>query len=86
MSDAVLESPLQLERGEVVLVVIYKNWRGETSIRRIKPHGIWFGTTQWHPHPQWLLNAFDLEKQAERSFALSDFVSVKREAAPEGDG
>lgn len=51
----------------------YKNWRGEVSTRRIQPIRIEFAATEWHPEPQWLLVATDIEKQAERSFALKDF-------------
>lgn len=53
--------------------ITYTNWRGETSQRTIIPRGIWFGSTEWHPEPQWLLRAFDVEKQAQRDFALKDF-------------
>ena len=52
--------------------IIYCNHRGETAIRTVVPLAIEFGATQWHPEPQWLLIAFDLEKQAERSFAMKD--------------
>lgn len=58
--------------GEPVRL-IYTNWRGETSERIIKPMYVWFGSTEWHPEPQWLLTAFDLEKNADRDFALKDF-------------
>lgn len=51
----------------------YKNWRGEISTRKIQPIRIEFGATEWHPEPQWLLVARDIEKNAERSFALRDF-------------
>jgi len=51
----------------------YTNWRGETAVRKIRPLHIWFGATDWHPEAQWLLRAFDVEKQAERDFALKDF-------------
>ena len=51
----------------------YKNWRGETSTRKIQPIRLEFGATEWHPEPQWLLVAIDIEKNAERSFALKDF-------------
>ncbi|MBD9390170.1 hypothetical protein IB237_23495 [Agrobacterium sp. AGB01] len=51
----------------------YKNWRGEISTRKIQPIRIEFGSTEWHPEPQWLLVATDVEKNAERSFALKDF-------------
>lgn len=51
----------------------YKNWRGEISTRKIQPIRIEFGATEWHLEPQWLLVARDIEKNAERSFALRDF-------------
>ncbi len=52
--------------------IVYTNHRGETAIRRIIPQGIIFGCTEWHPRDQWLLQAFDLEKRADRVFALAD--------------
>jgi len=52
--------------------IVYTNYRGETAIRAILPRAIQFGATDWHPEPQWLLVAFDVEKQAERSFAMKD--------------
>ena len=51
----------------------YKNWRGEISNRKLQPIRVEFGATEWHPEPQWLLVARDIEKNAERSFALKDF-------------
>jgi predicted DNA-binding transcriptional regulator YafY len=54
------------------LNIVYTNYRGETSIRRIVPERIWFGATDWHPEEQWLLEAIDLDKHAARSFALKD--------------
>jgi hypothetical protein len=50
----------------------YKNYRGEISTRLIYPLGIVFGATEWHPQPQWLLTAFDIQKNAERTFAMKD--------------
>ena len=52
--------------------IVYTNHRGETATRRILPHRISFGSTEWHPEPQWLLEATDLERNVERSFALKD--------------
>lgn len=60
---------------EKVVKILYTNYRGETAIREIIPEKIWFGGTDWHPEPQWLLDAFDLEKQANRSFAMKDIKS-----------
>lgn len=51
----------------------YKNWRGEISTRKLQPIRLEFGATEWHPEPQWLLVATDIEKNVERSFALKDF-------------
>lgn len=48
----------------------YTNYRGERAKRLIRPQQIWFGATEWHPKPQWLLTAHDLEKDAIRDFAM----------------
>ncbi len=53
--------------------ITYTNYRGETDERIITPQRVWYGSTDWHPKPQWLLTAFDHEKQAKRDFALKDF-------------
>jgi predicted DNA-binding transcriptional regulator YafY len=50
----------------------YTNWRGERSIREIVPSRIFHGTSDWHAMPQWLMSAWDVEKQAMRDFALKD--------------
>lgn len=50
----------------------YTNYRGERAIRRIKPGSIGFTTSPWHPEPQWILFAWDVEKQAHRQFAMKD--------------
>ena len=56
----------------------YTNWKGEKGDRHIQPLQVWYGATQWHPEEQWLLRALDVEKQAERDFALKDIVQVQR--------
>ena len=65
------------------VTLTYTNWRGETAERTITPKRIWFGSTDWHPEPQWLLTAFDAEKQADRDFALKDFGQAPPPAAQE---
>jgi predicted DNA-binding transcriptional regulator YafY len=55
-----------------LIVIRYKNYRGETSDRRIIPLRIRFASSDWHPDAQWLLDAFDLDRGAERSFAIKD--------------
>lgn len=50
----------------------YTNYRGEAGVRLANPTRLWFGSNEWHPEEQWLLDAFDLEKKADRVFALRD--------------
>ena len=54
----------------------YRNWRGEVSERVAEPTSIWFGRTEWHPTPQWVMTATDLEKGALRHFAMRDMENV----------
>lgn len=54
------------------LTMTYRNWRGEVGKRSIVPIRVWFGATEWHPEPGWLLSALDMEKGVERDFALAD--------------
>lgn len=56
------------------VTILYRNWRGEVSRRRILPRFIRYGATEWHPEPQYVLEAFDLDKGADRSFALADVL------------
>lgn len=57
--------------------ILYTNYRGETSRRRVVPSSLRYGSTEYHPEPQWLLDAFDLEKRAERTFAMRDVQEWK---------
>lgn len=57
------------------IIVRYTNWRGETADRRIRPCGLTFGTTKWHPERQWFLEAWDQDKGGfTRMFALNDMA------------
>lgn len=49
----------------------YTNHRGERRWRHIEPRRIYWGSTEWHQQPQWLMHAFDVEKVHDRDFALS---------------
>jgi hypothetical protein len=59
--------------GAAPVQMTYTNWRGETAERAIIPARVWFGSTDWHPEPQWFLKAMDTEKGEMRDFALKDF-------------
>ena len=66
-------TPDQYRReGAEAITMTYRNWRGEVGKRAIIPIRIWFGATEWHPTPGWLLSALDLEKGVDRDFALAD--------------
>lgn len=52
--------------------VIYTNYRGETAERTIIPVQVYWGQTEYHPGDQWLLKVWDVEKNAERIYALRD--------------
>jgi len=56
------------------IVFKYKNYKGEISERRVLPKRVYFGSTEHHPHPQLLMEAFDMEKNAIRTFALRDII------------
>lgn len=50
----------------------YKNYRGELSVRTVTPVEFYWGSTEYHPEPQWIMKAIDHEKNAVRDFALRD--------------
>ena len=52
--------------------ILYTNWQGFTSYINIIPKSIEFKSTDWHKEEQWILNAFDVDKQADRGFAIKD--------------
>ncbi|MFW3388075.1 UNVERIFIED_CONTAM: hypothetical protein RF648_18975 [Kocuria sp. CPCC 205274] len=56
--------------------VMYTNWKGETRERCIIPINMWYGETEFHKEPQWLLTALDTEKNQVRDFALKDMTPL----------
>ncbi len=68
-----------------IVVINYTNWKGVTALRKIIPKKIFFGSTEWHKEEQWLLEAYDVDKNADRSFAIKDIKSweVKQELTKE---
>lgn len=64
---------MDIENQHVVRI-LYTNYKNETGYRNIMPEKIWFGATEWHREDQWLLDAFDLEKNAVRNFAMKDIA------------
>jgi hypothetical protein len=68
-----LAYPREFELGQIINFR-YRNWQGVTADRCARIISLVYGSTDWHPEPQWLLKAFDFEKQAERLFAIKDMV------------
>lgn len=52
----------------------YINYRGERAWRFIAPKELVFDRNEWHPEPQWLLTAWDVEKKAPRTFAMRNIL------------
>lgn len=50
----------------------YKNHAGKVQTRYVVPMHISYGISDWHPEAQWLLNAYDVVKMEERTFAMKD--------------
>lgn len=57
----------------------YKNWRGEYGYRTVMDPVMWYGSTEFHKEPQWMIKAYDVEKDAVRDFAVNDIVEFIRE-------
>lgn len=63
----------------------YTNYRGERSVRQIIPNGMmYWGSNEWHPEEQWLIRAWDVEKQASRTFAMLGIHKWDRVSRSEG--
>lgn len=61
------------------LTFYYKNWRGEYGYRTVKEPTMWFGSTEFHKEEQWMIKAYDVEKDAIRDFAVNDIIEFIRE-------
>lgn len=51
--------------------ILYTNWHNETAVRRFDTRKVFFGVSPWHPEPQWLIEVYDEDKTAMRTYALS---------------
>lgn len=55
----------------------YTNYRGELSERVVITSAIRFGDSEWHPESQWLMRAWDIEKNEFREFAMRDMKDFR---------
>lgn len=60
------------EGATQAVTILYTNHRGETTLRRISPYEIRWCATERHPEAQWVLEAYDYEKDDDRTFAMKD--------------
>lgn len=65
----------------------YTNWRGETAERRAIFKKLFFGSNDFHKEPQWLVEGYDLDKGAYRTYSLRDItcIEILKENAQEQD-
>jgi hypothetical protein len=75
---------VQKDTANKRVTISYTNYRNETAERLILPRQIWFGVNEWHTEPQWLLDAIDLDRNVERTFALA-MVHSWRSASTVGE-
>lgn len=57
-----------------ILSVDFTNWKGDRRRRRLIPVELWFGSTNWHPKPQYLMKCMDADdNNAVKDFPLALF-------------
>jgi predicted DNA-binding transcriptional regulator YafY len=59
-------------RSDRAVVIDYTNWKGERRKREVIPSALYYGFTEFHQEWQWILRAFDVEKNTSRDFAMKD--------------
>jgi len=55
----------------------YTNHRGEVAQRNVVNPVFFYGATEYYPDVQWLIHAFDLDKDDTRTFAVRNIDSFK---------
>ena len=61
-------------KPEMRVTIAYRNHRGVVEQREITPLRLYWGSTQWHPEPQYLLHAYCHARREERAFAMRDVL------------
>ena len=56
----------------------YMNWKGDKAKRRVEVGEFHYGSNEYHKEPQWLMDAYDLDKKLYRMFAMKDMSNIKR--------
>jgi hypothetical protein len=55
----------------------YINYKGIAGHRTVKVRGFRFGSNEFHPESQWLMEGYDMKKADNRVFAMRDMVNVE---------
>ncbi|CUA89812.1 hypothetical protein Ga0061061_1107 [Chelatococcus sambhunathii] len=74
-----IEAGAQPADPTVPITARYTNWRGETRERVFIPQRVYFGSNEWHPEPQVLIDAIDCETGNARTFAAAGFAAPAAE-------
>lgn len=53
---------------------VYENYAGKIAVRNAIPVRMTFGSNEWHHERQWMMEAFDLEHGAMRTFAAKGII------------
>lgn len=54
------------------LTIDYTNHQGKRTVRRVTAMTIWRGVSEYHEGAQLFLHAYDIDRMAERDFAIVD--------------
>lgn len=65
--------------------VVYTNWKGKTEKRNIIPIEAYWGHTEFHKEDQFLLKCIDVDKGAERTYAMK-YITKIEDSAPYSEG
>lgn len=66
-----------MNQGNKQIVVLYTNWKGKTEKRTIIPWTAFWGHTEFHKEDQFLLKCYDVDKKAERTYAMKDISKIE---------
>jgi predicted DNA-binding transcriptional regulator YafY len=71
------------ENEEQIVTITYLNHRGKISERQIIPYEFGWGSTEYYPTPQFLLEAWDFNKKALRTFSMNNIINWRGNHATE---
>lgn len=74
-----IDNVVFLEAGDLThqISFTYTNWKGVTKKRRAVINRLFWGNNEFHPVPQLLVDGYDLDKTALRTYALKDITDVQ---------